>query len=255
MEAALTVIFGLIIGSFLNVVIHRLPLGENIVFPPSHCPRCRVDIPFYHNIPLLSYLLLRGRCHACRERISPRYPLIEGFCAFSFWLTRQTYGLSLHAAFTAAFVCLLIVLAAIDLEHMILPDELTLGGAALFFIYSFFNPFLGQLEAILSGLGAALLFSGFFFFYLKVRKLEGLGFGDVKMVLLLGLFLGLNRLVVALFLASLSGLLVGMFLILCKKKTLKYALPFGPFLSLGSYIALFWGPGILAWVGSLWRLA
>ncbi|MCX6555385.1 MAG: prepilin peptidase [Candidatus Aminicenantes bacterium] len=255
MEAALTVVFGLIIGSFLNVVIHRLPLGENVVFPPSHCPRCRADIPFYHNIPLLSYLVLRGGCHSCHERISLRYPLIEAFCAFSFWLTLQHFGLSLHAAFTAAFICLLITLAFIDLEHMILPDELTLGGAALFFVYSFFNPTVGQLEAILSGLGVALLFAGFFFFYLKVRKLEGLGFGDVKMVLLMGLFLGLNRLVVAIFLASLSGLLVGVVLIIWKKKNLKYALPFGPFLSLGSYIALFWGPDILAWVGSLWRLA
>jgi leader peptidase (prepilin peptidase) / N-methyltransferase len=251
METALIIVFGLIIGSFLNVVIHRLPLRENVVFPPSHCPRCQTAIPFYHNIPLLSYLVLRGRCHSCHEHISLRYPLIEGFCAFSFWLTWQFFGLSLHAVFTAVFICLLITLAAIDLKHMILPDELTLGGAALFFAYSFFNPAVSQLDAVLSGLGAALLFSGFFFFYLKVRKIEGLGVGDIKMVLLMGLFLGLQRLVVAIFLASFSGLLVGIFLIIFKKKNLKFALPFGPFLSLGSYIALFWGDGILAWLGSL----
>jgi leader peptidase (prepilin peptidase)/N-methyltransferase len=254
MEAALTVIFGLIIGSFLNVVIHRLPLGENVVFPPSHCPRCRADIPFYHNIPLFSYIFLRGRCHACREHISLQYPLVEGFCAFSFWLTWQFFGLSHAAVLSAVFICLLIILAAIDLKHMILPDELTLGGSALFFAYSFFNPAVGQLDAVLSGLGAALVFAGFFYFYLKIRKIEGLGFGDIKMVLLMGLFLGLHRLVVAIFLASVSGLLVGVFFMVFKKKNLKFALPFGPFLSLGSYIALFWGIDILAWMGKLWLL-
>jgi len=242
----------LIIGSFLNVVIHRLPLGENVVFPPSHCPGCRAAIPFYHNVPVLSYVILRGRCAACAIPISIQYPLVEIFCAFSFWLTWRFYGLSLSAVFSAAFICLLITLAAIDLEHMILPDELTLGGSALFFAYAFFNPEVGTLDAVLSGLGAALVFAGFFFFYLKVRKIEGLGFGDIKMVLLMGLFLGLHRLVVAIFLASLSGLLVGVFFMVFKKKDLKFALPFGPFLSLGSYIALFWGDRILSWLGTLW---
>lgn len=253
METTLTIALGLIIGSFLNVVIHRLPLGENVVFPPSHCPYCQAGIPFYLNIPLLSYFILLGKCRSCHGKISWQYPLVEGFCAFSFWLTLHFFGLSLTAVFTVIFICLLIALAAIDLKHMILPDELTLGGAALFFVYSFFNPDVGQLNAVLSGLGAALFFLGFFFFYLKLRKIEGMGFGDIKMVLLMGLFLGLQRLVVAIFLASLSGVLVGVFLIIFKKKNLNYALPFGPFLSLGSYIALFWGPDILAWIGSLWQ--
>lgn len=254
MEATLTIIFGLIIGSFLNVVIHRLPLGENVVFPPSHCPRCRADIPFYLNIPLLSYILLLGKCRSCRGKISAQYPLVEGFCAFSFWLTVQNYGLSLQAAASAVFICLLIALAAIDIKHMILPDELTLSAAAFFFIYSFFNPEIGQLDAVLSGLGGALFFAGLYFFYLKIRKIEGLGFGDVKMALFMGLFLGLHRLTVAIFLASLFGLLVGIFFIVFKKKNLKLALPFGPFLSLGSFVSLFWGDAIMAWIGSFWRL-
>jgi leader peptidase (prepilin peptidase)/N-methyltransferase len=252
MEAALIIVFGLIIGSFLNVVIHRLPRREDIVFRPSHCPRCQAPIPFYHNVPLLSYLVLRGRCHACRGPISPRYPLVEAFCAFSFWLTWLYFGLSMPAAFTALFICLLIVLAAIDLRHMVLPDELTLGGSAVFFIYSFFNPQLGQLNALLSGLGAALFFIALFYFYLKVRKIEGLGFGDVKMVLLMGFFLGLQKLVLAIFLASLSGLLVGAFFMVFRRKKLTYALPFGPFLSLGSYVALFWGEAVLKRLGTLW---
>lgn len=255
METALSIIFGLIIGSFLNVVIHRLPLAENVVFPPSHCPRCRAAIPFYDNIPLLSYLILLGKCRSCRARISPQYPLVEGFCAFSFWLVVQRHGLTLQAAACAVFICLLVALAAIDIRHMVLPDELTLGGAAFFFIYSFFNPAVGQLDAVLSGLGGALFFAGLYFFYLKIRKIEGLGFGDVKMALFMGLFLGLRALAVAIFLASLSGLLVGIFFIAFKKKNLKLALPFGPFLGLGSFISLFWADAILEWIGSLWRLS
>lgn len=255
METALSVIFGLIIGSFLNVVIHRLPRGENIVSPPSHCPLCRAEIPFYFNIPILSYILLWGKCRSCRGKISPQYPLVEAFCAFGFWLSVHSYGLSMPAAASAVFLCFLIALAAIDIKHMILPDELTLSGAALFFIYSFFNPEVGQLDAVLSGLGGALFFAGLYYFYLKIRKIEGLGFGDVKMALFMGLFLGLHRLAVAIFLASLFGLLVGIFIIVFKKKNLKLALPFGPFLSLGSFVSLFWGDAIMAWIGSFWRLS
>lgn len=255
METTLSILFGLIIGSFLNVVIHRLPLAENVVFPPSHCPRCRAAIPFYLNIPLLSYIFLLGRCRSCHGRISPQYPLVEGFCAFSFWLTVHSYGLSLQAAAGAVFICLLIALAAIDARHMILPDELTYSGAAIFFIYSFFNPQVRQLDAMLGGLGGALFFAGLYYFYLKIRKIEGLGFGDVKMALFMGLFLGPRRLALAIFLASLSGLLVGIVIIVLKKKNLRLALPFGPFLSLGSFISLFWGEAILTWMGSLWRLA
>jgi len=254
METALTIIFGLIIGSFLNVVIHRLPLGESVAFPPSHCPRCNAAIPFYFNIPLLSYVFLLGRCRSCRGRISPQYPLVEGFCAFSFWLAVHHYGLTPQAAASAVFICLLIALAAIDSKHMILPDELTYSGAAFFFIFSFFNPEVGQLAALLGGLGGALFFAGLYYFYLKVRKIEGLGFGDIKMALFMGLFLGPRRLAVAIFLASLSGLLVGVFMIVFKNKNLRLALPFGPFLSLGSFVSLFWGDAVLDWIGSLWLL-
>ncbi len=202
----------------------------------------------------MSYLILLGRCRSCRARISPQYPLVEGLTALGFWMAYDAFGLTVHAAAAAVFLCLMIALAAIDIEHMILPDELTLGGAAVFFIYSFFNPAVGQLDAVLSGLGAALFFAALFFFYLKVRKIEGLGFGDVKMALLMGLFLGLHRLAVAILLASLSGLLVGIFFIVFKKKNLKLALPFGPFLALGSCVSLFRGDAILSWIGSLWRL-
>jgi leader peptidase (prepilin peptidase)/N-methyltransferase len=254
-EAALTafvILVGLVIGSFLNVGIHRLPLKQDIVFRPSHCPRCQAPIPFYLNVPLVSYAALAGRCRSCRAPISPRYPLVEALTALCFWLAYQAYGPSLHAAAAAVFLALLIALAFIDLQHMILPDELTLGGAALFLAYSFFHPEIGALEAILSGLGAALFFAALYFAYLKLRKIEGLGFGDIKMALMLGFFLGLRRLAAAMFLASFIGLLVGLAVILVKKKSLKFALPFGPFLALGSAISLFWGDAILDLLGGLW---
>lgn len=254
MEEALSVVLGLIVGSFLNVVIHRLPLGQEVVFRPSHCPRCQAAIPWHLNVPVLSYLALGGRCRSCRAAISPRYPLVELLTAGSFWLACHAYGASLHGAAAAVFLALLIALAFIDLQHMILPDELTLGGAALFFLYSFFHPEISWRDAIAAGLGAALFFAALFYFYLKVRKIEGLGFGDVKMALLLGLFLGLRRVTVAVMLASLTGVLVGMFFILFRRKNLKMALPFGPFLALGGYAALFWGEALLAWIGSLWGL-
>jgi leader peptidase (prepilin peptidase)/N-methyltransferase len=254
-EAALSplaVVLGLIVGSFLNVVIHRLPLRQDIVFLPSHCPRCQAPIPFYLNVPLLGYLVLRGRCRSCRAAISPRYPLVEALAGLSFWLACDRWGLSLHAGAAAVFLSLLIALAFIDLQHMILPDELTLGGSALFLVYAFVHPEIGWLEAVLSGAGGALFFAALFYAYLKLRQVEGLGFGDVKMALLMGLFLGARRLAAAVFLASLSGLLVGLWFIVFKKKDLKLALPFGPFLALGAYVALFWGDAILDWIGALW---
>jgi len=251
MEEILIILMGLIIGSFLNVVIHRLPLGQSIVKPGSHCPRCQRPIPFYDNIPVVSYLLLGGKCRGCRQPISPRYPLVEMLTGLCFWLSYLTFGPSLHTAFTILFLCLLIALAFIDLQHMILPDSLTLGGALVFLGYAFVHPWISAQDAILSALTAAALFAGLYFFYLKVRKIEGLGFGDIKMMLLLGLFLGHRMLIVAILVASFSGLLAGFFFILFKKKDLKFALPFGTFLSLGSMIAVFWGDSILGLIQSL----
>lgn len=253
MEEIFVILFGLVIGSFLNVVIVRLPEQRSIVRPPSHCPTCQTPIPFYLNIPVLSYLILRGRCRFCRRPISPRYPLVEAFTAFTFWLAFWQYGLSLHAAATVVFLCLLIVLALTDLDHMILPNELTLGGTGLFLVYSYFHPDILVIDALLAAAGGAGLFLGLYYFYLKVRHIEGMGLGDVKMMLLLGLFLGIRRLVVAVLLASLSGLLVGLFFIVFRKKNLKMELPFGTFLAFGSYLSLFFGEFLLLWVRGLYN--
>lgn len=253
MEEIVLILFGLIIGSFLNVVISRLPVKKSIIKPRSSCPSCSKLIKFYDNIPVISYILLGGKCRHCKEEISIRYPLIEAFTAFSFWLSYFYFGSDLlYTAFTILFLCLLLALAVIDLLFMILPDELTLGGAFVFLAYSFFNPYVTTANAVAAAFGSVLIFTGLYYFYLKVKKIEGLGFGDIKMMLLLGAFLGLSNLLVAILIASLCGLIVGIFYILFKGKTLKLKLPFGTFLSLGSYISLFWGREILRFIQSLY---
>lgn len=254
-ETIIAVLLGLIFGSFLNVVIYRLPLGKSIVKPGSHCPSCETPVKFYDNIPILSYIILMGKCRHCKTRISLRYPAVELFTAVSFWLSHSylyRYN-SVYAIFTALFLCLLIALALIDYDHRILPDQLTLGGAVVFLIYAFFNPLLTPVDYLASAFGSALLFTGLYFFYLKVRKIEALGQGDIKMMLLLGAFLGIHKLVIAVLLASISGLVVGLFFIIFKGKNLKLKLPFGTFLSFGSYVSLFWGPEIFLGIQSVVR--
>jgi leader peptidase (prepilin peptidase)/N-methyltransferase len=253
-EDIFIIIVGLIIGSFLNVVIYRLPLEKSIVSPRSFCPNCQIPIAFYDNIPIIGFIVLRGRCRSCRSKISFQYPLVEIITAFSFWFTFQVYGESiLYTVFTCAFFCFLIALALIDLKHMILPDELTLGGGFIFLVFSFFNPEITFVDAFGSALGAALIFTGLYFFYLKVRKIEGLGFGDVKMMILLGAFLGSKKLLIAVLISSILGLVIGIFLVIFKKKNLKFQLPFGTFLSLGSYISVFWGYDILVFIQSIYK--
>jgi len=252
-EEVIIILFGLIFGSFLNVVIYRLPLEQSIVKPRSFCPECGKTVRAYDNIPVLSYLFLLGKCRNCKVPIPVRYPLIEIFTSFTFWYSYHMaeYGL-IHLIFTVIFLLILTVLFFIDMKHMILPDELTIGGSVIFLIYSFFNPEVKTLEAIVSAAGVTLLFAGMYLFYIKVRKIEGLGQGDIKMVFLLGIFLGANKLIVTILLASLSGLAVGIVIIIIKKKDFKYALPFGTFLSIGGYIAYFFGDKVLKAISSLY---
>jgi leader peptidase (prepilin peptidase) / N-methyltransferase len=257
MEEMVIIILGLVIGSFLNVLIYRLPEEKSIVKPGSFCPSCKTPIKPYDNIPVISYLILLGKCRHCKARIPFLYPAVEIFTGFSFWVAYRFFNhVPLHAGFTMLFLCLLIVLALIDLKHMILPLELTVGGAVVFLAYSFFNPTGSPtpLDAFTTAIGGAVAFAALYFFYLKIRKFEGLGQGDIWMMLLLGAFLGLNKFVVAILVASFSGLFVGIFFIIFKRKNLKLALPFGTFLSLGSYVAHFWGLEILRFIQSFYKL-
>lgn len=245
MEEIIVIGMGLIFGSFLNVIIYRLPLEMSIVRPHSHCTACGRPVKPWDNIPVISFIILSGRCRFCYSEISLRYPMVELFTGFTFWLCWIYYHTDMiYMVFSVIFLCLLVTLALIDYDWQILPDSLTKGGGGLFLLYSFFNPVLAPVQAFLAAGSAVMVFAGLYIFYLKVRRIEGLGQGDIKMMLLLGAFLGPVKLVMAVLIASLAGLLVGVFFILFRGKTLHMKLPFGTFLSLGSYIALFWGDRI-----------
>ncbi|MCP4218927.1 MAG: prepilin peptidase [bacterium] len=254
MEEIIVVVLGLVMGSFMNVLIYRLPEEKSIVKPASHCPNCKTPVKFYDNIPVLSYVILAGKCRHCKTGISPLYPMVELFTGFAFWLSYVYFAPNtVHVGFSCLFVFILITLAVIDFQHHILPNELTIGGSVIFFIYAPFHPEITWMNAYAAALGSAIFLLALYIFYIKVRKIEGLGQGDIKMVLLLGAFLGVHKLVVAIVVASLSGLLVGLILIIFKGKNLKFQLPFGTFLSLGSFAALFWGHDILRFLQSLHR--
>jgi len=245
METIAIILFGLIWGSFLNVVIYRLPRRKNLSFPPSHCPQCSRPIKVYDNIPVLSYLLLGGRCRQCRVRIPITYFLVEFLTPLSLILLHFRYGLSLHFFASCVFTSALIVLAFIDFYHQILPDAVTLPTLALALGYAFFRPDLSILQALLgAGIGAGFLLLVYGVYYL-LRKKEGMGLGDVTMMLMIGAFLGWKQAFFTLILASFVGALAGVLFILFRKKDLQYALPFGTFLAPGAYIALLWGQTII----------
>lgn len=252
-EVILIVVFGLVWGSFLNVVIYRLPRGLSIIRPPSSCPHCGQQIKFYENIPIFSYLFLRGKCGTCRSKISPVYPLVEALTAFCFLLVHAQYSLSSHFFVFSLFASALIVLGFIDFEHQVLPDEITLPGVVLALIYTFFRDDLSLIQALVgAGVGAGFLLLVYAVYYL-LRKKEGLGLGDVTMMLMVGAFLGWRQTLLTLILASIGGALVGIFVIIFKKKNLQHALPFGTFLAPAAFVALLYGRPIIDAYLSLYR--
>ncbi|OFW32564.1 MAG: hypothetical protein A3G76_13880 [Acidobacteria bacterium RIFCSPLOWO2_12_FULL_65_11] len=237
---------GAVIGSFLNVCIYRLPRGTSIVWPASACPSCRRPLSWFENIPIVSYLALGGRCRTCRARISIRYPVVEALTAAMFALTWWYYGPSLLLASRLIFGCALIVLFAVDLEHHLLPNVITLPGVVVGFVLSLGGE-PGWLASLLGiALGAGLLYGAAEAYY-RIRHEEGLGMGDVKMMAMVGAFLGWKLTLVTLMMASLSGSVVGVAIIATRKGDLKYALPFGTFLAVGAAAAATVGPAILEW--------
>jgi leader peptidase (prepilin peptidase)/N-methyltransferase len=238
--------FGAIAGSFLNVVIYRLPLEKSIVWPSSACPHCTRELSWYENIPVASFLALRGRCRTCRGRISLRYPLVEALTAVMFGAAWWYYGPGPLLASRLVFGCALIVLFAIDLEHQLLPNAITLPGIVVGFLFSLFTEpgWVSSLIGILVGGGVLFAIAEI---YYRVRHEEGLGMGDVKMLAMVGAFLGWQLTLLTLMLASLSGTVIGLLLIVTKRGGLKYALPFGTFIALGAAAAATVGPPILGW--------
>lgn len=232
---------GLVVGSFLNVVIHRLPRGESLSFPPSHCPRCGAAIRWYDNVPLLSYLLLRGRCRDCRGPISPRYPLVEAATGLLFLAVlgrAPQWPGALHALVLGS-LCL--ALALIDLEHMLLPDALTLPGTAFGLLLALLGGPISLLDASLGTVLGAAVPLAIIWVYRWLRGVEGMGFGDVKLLAMLGAFLGWQGMLLALALAAMAGALVGVGLIVAGRGSRQTELPFGTFLCAAAVVVLFWG--------------
>ncbi|RMD69063.1 MAG: prepilin peptidase [Gammaproteobacteria bacterium] len=261
-----TALLGLVVGSFLNVVIHRLPLmlerrwraqcaellGHRIppetrfdlAFPPSHCPHCGHRLRFWENIPLLSYLLLRGRCSACRKPISPRYPLVELLTAALSLLVVGRFGFTLEAALALPLTWALIALSFIDLDRQILPDEITLPLLWAGLLASLIPAFADPPSSILgAAAGYLLLWTVYQAFRLLTGK-EGMGYGDFKLLALLGAWLGWQALPLIILLSSLAGSLVGIGLILFRGHEKEVPIPFGPYLALGGFVALLWGEDI-----------
>ena len=253
MEKIIVALFGLIWGSFLNVVIYRLPRGLSLASPPSTCPKCGRRIKPYDNIPVLSFLLLGGRCRGCGVGISFLYPAVEILTAASFVVLYGRFSLSFQWLTACIFSCCLIALCFIDLFHQILPDEITLPGLVLALVYAVFRPDMTLRQSLVGAVSGAGFLLAVYGAYLIVRKKEGLGLGDVTMMLFVGAYLGWRGSALTLVLASFAGALVGVFLIVVRKRDAQYALPFGTFLAPAAFIALVWGDRILRAYFSLYR--
>ncbi|HHW99637.1 MAG TPA: prepilin peptidase [Firmicutes bacterium] len=232
---------GLLLGSFLNVCIYRIPRGESVIFPPSHCPRCGQQLGPLELIPVLSFLMLRGRCRHCRVPIGWRYPLVELLTALLLTLIYWRFGYSLELIYYGGLTALLIVISFIDLDTMTIPTHLVGLGVVWATAYNLYTrqPIADWLLAGVLGYGLLYLI------YFLSRG--GMGGGDVRLAGLLGLVLGLRLLACALLVAFVSGALVALLLLASGKATRKTALPFGPFLAVGCYAAVLWGYSLLHW--------
>jgi len=270
-------VFGLIIGSFLNVCIVRIPNGKSIVLPASACPKCGAAIKPYDNIPLISYLLLMGKCRSCKTRISPLYPFVELLTAVTFVGCFWAFGLNVEMLKWCIFSALLIVLVFTDFVDRILPDVITLGGAGIGLVLSLFTwpldgtswwiarllfhwqhvPSLRLISLFDSLLGAAAgggLLLLVMEVYFRLRHREGMGLGDVKMMLMAGAFLGIKRTMLTIFAGSLLGSILGLAFILARGKKSDYELPFGSFLGMAAMLVVFFGTPVVNWYQAILML-
>jgi leader peptidase (prepilin peptidase) / N-methyltransferase len=246
-QEVLAFLVGCCFGSFYNVLIHRLPAGESIVRPGSHCPLCSTPIAFYDNIPLLSYLLLRGRCRHCGERIPLRYPSVEGLTGALTLLLFVRYGLAPQLFIEWIFVSLLIIITFIDLDTYLIPDALSVPGMIAGFAASFISLRLSWSDSLLG----IFLGGGFFYLiavgFLYLRHKEGLGGGDIKLLAMIGAYLGWPGVVFTVLTASIIGTVAGVIVMWRTRKGLGAMLPFGPFLASGAVLYLFWGDEFYRW--------
>lgn len=249
----LAFLIGTSMGSFANVLIHRLPERLSIVSPGSRCPSCGTPIRWYDNIPVLSFLALRGRCRDCGRAISFRYPLVEVVCGTLFAAVVWRLGLRPSAAALALFSWALVVITFIDIDHRIIPDAVSLPGTAFGLLFSLYPGFPRPLDSVLGVVfGAGFLFL-VLWGYEKVMGEEGMGMGDVKLLAMIGAFLGWQALPLTILVSSMTGSLVGMGYALVKGRSVrKFPVPFGPFLALGALVHIFFGLELMRWyLGSL----
>ncbi len=265
-------LFGLIIGSFLNVCILRIPGGKSIVTPASACPKCGTAIRPYDNIPVISWLLLHGKCRKCKTSISPMYPIVELLTGLLFFACYKAFGLTLETLKWAAFSSIMIVLVFTDLRERLLPDAVNYTGFGIGLALSFVThpsdgtalwlankmfdfpppaPVLSFVDAILgAALGSGLLWAvseGYF----RLRGREGMGLGDVKMMLMAGAFLGAKRTLLTIFAGAVLGSVLGIAFILLRRKGSDYELPFGTFLGAAALLVVFFGTPVVNWYQSL----
>ncbi len=243
--SAFVFVFGAVIGSFLNVCIYRLPENQSIAKPLSQCPSCHHPIRFYDNIPLISYLILRGKCRDCGNKISWRYPLVEFITAVLALLLFAQFYLTLDFLIFFIFTAVLIVITFIDLDHQIIPDVITLPGIPIFFLLAVFVVQVPWMEAAIGLFVGGGVLLAIALGYEFITKREGMGGGDIKLLAMIGGFLGWKSLIFVLLFSSLLGAVIGVALMLIKKEDAKYAVPFGPFLSAAAVAYLFWGEAFM----------
>ena len=252
-EGIVSALVGLVVGSFLNVCIHRLPKGESIVRPPSCCPACGIPIRWYDNVPIVSFLLLKGRCRGCRSRISWRYPLVEALTGSLFLLTVFRFGLSVRSIFILVFICGLVVITFIDLDHEIIPHAVTLPGIPLGLIGSLITRDPSPRDAAAGALvGAGLVYLVAVYAEVALQR-ESMGGGDINLLAMIGAFLGWKQVLLSFFFAVVAGACLSLVLVAARVLSRKDRIPFGPFLALGAIVALFCGNGLMNWYWGLFR--
>ena len=240
-------VFGAVVGSFLNVCIFRLPQEQSIVLPSSHCFSCKRPIAFYDNIPLISFILLQGKCRNCKTPLSYQYPLVELLTGVTSLACIIKWGVTFNALSIFIFIAALIVITFIDFEHKIIPDVISLPGILYGLLLSLVwtrITFLDSLLGVLLGGGSLLLVAGL---YYLLTKEEGMGLGDVKLLAMMGAFLGWKSILFIIMIGSFTGAVIGIAVMLIKRKDRRYAIPFGPFLSLVAVCYIFYGQEIIFW--------
>lgn len=241
----LAFIFGAAIGSFLNVCIFRIPAKESIVKPLSQCPHCHHPIRIYDNIPIISFIILRARCRDCEGKISWQYPLVELITGILSLLLFMKFGPTLNFLVFFIFTAVLLVISFIDLEHQIIPDILSLPGIPVFSLAAIFIVKVPWHEVLIGLLAGGGILFAIAFVYEWITKREGMGGGDIKLLALIGGFLGWKALIFVLLFSSFAGALVGVALMIIKRQDMKYAVPFGPFLSAAAIAYLFFGDAFM----------